>query len=156
MANQIKLYKVTDDPLTLNKELGTEHVFNCDIYDDIDVENPVFVIDNINHSVIEYNYVYFEKFKRYYFCTIDVDQHKAYVRCQSDVLMSFGIDKTTQHIVRQENEQLSMIVDNKVIVMNDPVVDHVSLTDVFTGANGPHKYLVCLKGGYNVPAPSGT
>lgn len=150
MAKQIKLYKVTDDPLTLYKDLGSPRTLNCDIYDNIDVENPVFIIDNIDHSVIDYNYAYFAEFGRYYFCTIDVDQHKAYVRCQSDVLMSFKIGDTAQHIIRQENENLSMIVDNKVIVMNDPIVNHVSLTDVFTGATGDHKYLVCLKGGYDV------
>lgn len=158
MAKQIKLYKVTDDPLALNKTLDRPLELNCDIYDNIDVENPVFIIDNIDHSVLEYNYVYFPTFGRYYFATIEIDQHKAYVRCQSDVLMSFGIADTTQHVIRQENEELSMIVDNKVIVTSDPIVNNVTLTDVFTSASeGPNKYLVCLKGGYDVaPASSGT
>lgn len=148
----IELYTISDDPRSLNKNLGDGIEVSCSVYGSIDVENPVFVVDNQTEkgSLSGCNYVKCSAFGRYYFATVTFDKHKAIISCHSDVLTSFGIKNTTQHIVRQENSGITRVIDSNIVVLEKRWIDAVE-TKVAPFAQdslGHAQCVFCLNGPY--------
>lgn len=150
---KIELYTISDDPRSLNKNLGEGREVSCSVYGSIDVENPVFVVDNQTEagSLSGCNYVKCSEFGRYYFASVTFDKHKAIISCHSDVLTSFGIKNTTQHIVRQENSGITRVIDSNIVVLEKRWIDAVE-TKVAPFAPSAFQLpqcIFCLNGPYD-------
>lgn len=82
--------KVLGKTLGMNSETPVMSVVSVRPTDSVDVLNPVFVID-YNDAYLNYNYVYCEKFRRYYFINnrqVDIGS-KITLYCSVDVLESY-------------------------------------------------------------------
>ena len=68
MANTLTFYKISDDPLVINKTLGTavKTLTNVKIKDSTDILNPVFIL-RYDANIFTANYLHFDDFSRFYF-----------------------------------------------------------------------------------------
>lgn len=81
------------------------------------VENPTFIVSGKEIDISRINYVYSDKFKRYYFCTITTMPNNMYaIECEVDALQSFNREICSNEylIERQEFEYNNMLVDEKI------------------------------------------
>ena len=89
----ITFYNTADDPRVANKTLTDKHqVSSVFLKDGTDVLAPKLIMKNINHK--NYNYIYVDDFKRYYFIKNwgrDLGGNTV-IDCAVDVLMSFLTD----------------------------------------------------------------
>lgn len=106
----ITLYKNISDSKVLDKDIEADNrlsktISDVQLFEPVDVLHPTFVIDAFE-GVENFNYVYFEHFSRYYFCSITLENHKAILKCDVDPLMSHknGIRNLNAMVVRNENE----------------------------------------------------
>lgn len=105
MANTLTFYKISDDPLVIDKTLGTavKTLTSVKIKDSTDILNPIFIL-RYDASIFTANYVYFDDFARWYFIeNIEVENERIFVYCKVDVLYTYatGIKNTTAFIERQ-------------------------------------------------------
>lgn len=87
-----KLYVTDDSTNTINKTI--EHVEDIDVKfkDEVNIYNPLIILRSNN--LIEFNFIFIEKFNRYYFVeNVEVFPNKIYhITLRCDVLMSFKDD----------------------------------------------------------------
>lgn len=119
MSTSVQVYNISDVNSKLDKTLPIATTLNCEIYDATDILNPVLFIDNSSGGAENINYCYISDFGRYYYVTVVVDKHRAYLNCHVDPLMSWkeDIEKIRAHIIRQESTGFSLIPDNMVTVL---------------------------------------
>lgn len=105
----------------LNKnieQLGTSK--SIDIYDNVNIINPVFII-NYNTSFLNCNYCYVNELNRYYYVDISLDSAKRMIlNCAVDVLMSFKNDILNSDctVIRSESiGKPTYIIDDKLPIM---------------------------------------
>lgn len=113
MAN-VKLYKMTSDPLYYIKEKELIVDTDCDFKAPIDVEKPTIIIrGKYDHC----NYFFIPHFKRYYFVEscIGLSDNLIQLTGISDVLSSNNILNITATVERQERKRNIEIVDNELI-----------------------------------------
>lgn len=101
----LKFYKCNDDPLVINKTLGSVVATLSDvtIKDSTNIINPVFIL-RYNSNIFSANYLHSDDFSRYYFIeNIVVEQQRIFVYCKVDVLYTYRTDilKTTCYVERQ-------------------------------------------------------
>lgn len=100
----VKLYKITDDSRVVSKTLGDATVVKCVARDTIDVLRPVLTI-SASH-VADYNYMYIERYGRYYFIkkVETFPNGKWTISGEVDVLMTYAdqIKTLTGTVDRQE------------------------------------------------------
>lgn len=91
MAFTVNLYTISDDRNKLSKNLGTPTSFTSYVLKEpTDVVNPVLRIQT-DTNISGFNYVYIERYGRYYFIENIVATPNNFweLRCKVDVLMSF-------------------------------------------------------------------
>lgn len=127
MSTSVQVYNISDVNSKLDKTLPRATTLNCEIYDTTDILNPVLFIDNSAGGAENINYCYISDFGRYYYVTVVVDKHRAYLNCHVDPLMSWkeDIKKINAHIIRQEGTNFSLIPDNMVTAL--PKMDSIVL-----------------------------
>lgn len=82
-------YIVEDDPNTAYKNKTNQYVMTGTIQQDIDLLNPVIIIDT-NVDLTKYNYIYISCLERYYFCKVSLLYGGRYeVTCNVDALSTF-------------------------------------------------------------------
>ena len=117
----ITFYNTADDPRVAKKTLtDKQQVTNVFLKDGTDVLAPKFIMKNINHK--NYNYVYVDDFKRYYFIKNwgrDLGGNTV-IDCAVDVLMSFLTD----------------ILNTDVIVFNEGNANQGTYSVVLSAFNG--------------------
>lgn len=112
---KLKLYKMTSDRAVINKK--KELIKNVDfiLKENTDFLNPTFILKNTG-NIIDCNYIYVDKFKRYYY--IDnfniLDGKRIELICSVDALESFKNELLEQklHIVRQQFKYNMYMYDN--------------------------------------------
>ena len=87
-----KMYMTTDNTNRINKELTFIEDVEIKFKDDVNLITPVILLKF--DDLINFNYVYLDKFKRYYFIEdVEIYPNKIYnIRLVCDVLMSFKDD----------------------------------------------------------------
>ena len=90
---------------------------NVDVMSGSSIENPNFSVSGKNLDLSRINYVYSDKFKRYYFAKIRTLQNNMYlIECEVDALQSFNREICSNEylIERQEFVYNNMLVDEKI------------------------------------------
>lgn len=89
MAINVKLYSITDDDRVVSKTLGTAKEFsNCTFRNEEEILRPVIRIQT-SDNLSDYNYVYIERYGRYYFAKPSVGPNNMWtLTCRVDPLMS--------------------------------------------------------------------
>ena len=90
---------------------------NVDVMSGSSIENPNFSVSGKNLDISRINYVYSDKFKRYYFAKIRTLQNNMYlIECEVDALQSFNREICSNEylIERQEFVYNNMLVDEKI------------------------------------------
>lgn len=139
MSTSVQVYNISDVNSKLDKTLPRATTLNCEIYDATDILNPVLFIDNSSGGAENINYCYISDFGRYYYVTVVVDKHRAYLNCHVDPLMSWkeDIENIRAHIIRQEGTNFSLIPDSMVTAL--PKMDSIVLKCAGK-FNHPQKY----------------
>lgn len=89
------LYKTNDSDNVINKTLNTIYSFNINMKKDVDIIQPVIILNDKNTMDFkECNYCYLHEFDRYYFIrSIDnVGKNLWSLTLECDVLESFKLD----------------------------------------------------------------
>lgn len=117
---KIKLYRTNDSDNVINKQLEMIYEFNIRLKSDVDIVNPVIILNDKNKmNFNECNYCYLEDFNRYYFIRSIENRNNnlwaLYLEC--DVLESFKDDiltstaKITRNLRENEYIQTSLNVE---------------------------------------------
>lgn len=124
---EVILYNNKSDPIVANKSLSVIKKTLCEFYTgegNISITKPSIVMDQI----IDVNYIYIDKFKRYYYVNnVNIlEGGRCVLSCNVDPLMSFyyEIISTEQNIIRQENEY-NMYIDDPYLKTSHEVQRHV-------------------------------
>ena len=90
----------------------------------------------IYHNVLSANYCYIPYFNRYYYVEeiISVRNNLWQIVLKVDVLMSFAskIREQKGYISRNENDYDEFLIDNQIPMENEPLIDVVSTTTIFS------------------------
>ncbi len=101
----VKAYKTESSANTINKVINFVTDIDVKFKDEVNIFNPTIVLKY--NDLIDFNYMYIEKFKRYYFIeSVEVFPNKIYhLTLKCDVLMSFKNDILNSYgnITRQTN-----------------------------------------------------
>ena len=100
-----KTYNTESSVNTINKIINFVSDIDVKFKDEVNIYNPTIVLKY--NDLIDFNYIYIDKFKRYYFIEdIEVFPNKIYsLSLKCDVLMSFKDDILNSYgnITRQTN-----------------------------------------------------
>lgn len=101
----VKAYKTESSANTINKIINFVTDIDVKFKDEVNIYNPTIILKY--DDLIDFNYMYIEKFKRYYFIeSVEVFPNKIYhLTLKCDVLMSFKDDILNSYgnIIRQTN-----------------------------------------------------
>lgn len=90
----------------------------------------------IERDSIDFNYVHIPELNRYYFVeeVISVKRRLWQIRLKVDVLMSFAskIREQKGYISRNENDYDEYLIDNQIPMENEPLIDVVDTTTIFS------------------------
>ena len=144
---EIKFYYNVSDNRCINKVLLDEHVLNGNIKEETSIINPTLTIKS--SSPIIYNYLYIEKFRRYYYITnvTNVGNDLWSIDLKVDVLMSFRGDIVNFEVVA--NKQTSKQYSDEYIDDGSLVTNSKTFTRVFNFPNGFNesgKYILITAG----------
>ena len=108
---------IADTANTVNKSFTPSIVLDGTFRDDLDILNPVFRVET---DVTDYNYIYIEELKRYYYIRdIVIESNEMYrVECHVDVLKTYAtqIMNMTNESTTRTYEFESKFGDNMYIV----------------------------------------
>ena len=92
----IKTYRFEGDPRKVDKKLtSVTAYFNADIVGDMSIHTPTISLQlNSFTDVINFNYIYIEELRRYYYVVDSTIMEDGFVQlqCKVDVLKSFKAD----------------------------------------------------------------
>lgn len=101
----VKAYNTESSVNTINKAIDFVTDIDIKFKDEVNIYNPTIVLKY--DDLIDFNYIYIDKFKRYYYVeTVEVFPNKIYhLTLKCDVLMSFKDDILNSYgiITRQTN-----------------------------------------------------
>jgi len=101
----VKAYNTESSVNTINKVIDFVADIDVKFKDEVNIYNPIIILKY--DDLIDFNYIYIDKFKRYYFIeTVEVFPNKIYhLTLKCDVLMSFKDDILNSYgnITRQTN-----------------------------------------------------
>lgn len=132
MSEILYISKINASNNTLIKARYEEFAIAVDVYNAVNIERPVFIINDFRDDLNEltnFNYCYFPRFKRFYYCTITIDKHRAVLTCEVDVLMSHStqIKQLRCNITRNQYIASSNIADNRVTLEQGKQVQKVKI-----------------------------
>lgn len=101
----VKVYNTESSVNTINKVIDFVTEIDVKFKDEVNIYNPTIILRY--DDLIDFNYIYIDKFKRYYYVeTVEVFPNKIYhLTLKCDVLMSFKEDILNSYgiITRQTN-----------------------------------------------------
>lgn len=106
----IKTYRFLGDSRKIDKKLTSVSTYsNAVIVGDMSIHNPTISLQLDSFTdVINFNYIYIEELRRYYYVVDSIIREDGFVQlqCKVDVLKSFKADilASTQYIDRQQNK----------------------------------------------------
>lgn len=142
-AIEVNLYNTSDGANVLNKSLTSIGTPHCEVYDATDILRPTMLIDHLGVTeTSNVNYCYIPVFNRYYFATVVIHKQQAFINCVVDPLMSWknSIKDINAHVVRQENEGLSYLYDERLPVPTKKIIEHKLISnDMYQHFDGDNK-----------------
>lgn len=117
---EVILYNNVSDEIVVNKTIEQiEILTNVTLENDCSLINPILIL---KIKTTFPNYVYIQKFNRYYYVknyTI-LDNGRYRLECSVDVLMSFKDEflNTTQNVIRQENMYNLYLKDDEMQILS--------------------------------------
>lgn len=133
----IKLYTTSDKPNTINKKKTDVKTITGNAITPLDVISPVIMV-KIDNAIFNANYVYIDKFKRYYFIkTITVDNGFMNLTLAVDPLESFKADILAYNgiIERQEYDYNLYLVDDEISAYTKNIVTYKKFPNTPFSAN---------------------
>ncbi len=135
---QINLFTYSKEKERINKTdfLTNRFPLNGYLKNETSVTNPVIVIEKTNPALYKYNYLYIEKFNRYYFIT-DIKQVRANIweiSAKCDVLYSFMADILSNKCIIEKAE--NSLDANLYLNDGSFVTDSRKYNEVIPFANG--------------------
>ena len=140
---KLTLHTNNYDNKTISKEFDTGYdITDVKIFQPCNILTPTFIVDAFS-GIENYNYCYFDKFDRYYFMTVTLENHKAYLSCTVDPLRSWkdSILNKNFMIARNEFEYNLMLPDPQLPLKSKPVVwsrndaEHTPFGNAFRGGD---------------------
>lgn len=140
---EIKLYKVNNSPIEMNKTLTNEITVNGRLRAECSVENPVIELE-YSSSLTSYNYAYIPEFRRYYFIEPPVYSGKYLTfTMKEDYLYSWKNDiLSSQGTATRSNYGNNTIKDNMILELPKKRVEYRKLGNAITGST----YVVIIGG----------
>lgn len=114
----IKTYRFLGDSRKVDKTLILVETYsNANIVGDMNIQTPTISLQLDSFTdVINFNYVYIQELRRYYYVENSTIREDGFVQiqCRVDVLKSFKTDilDSTQYVDRQENKCSYQVPDN--------------------------------------------
>ena len=121
----IKTYRFLGDSRKVDKNLTLVSTYsNAVIIDDMSIHTPTISLQlNSFTDVINFNYIYIEELRRYYYVTDSTIRADGFVQlqCRIDVLNSFKKDilASTQYVERQQNKCSYQVPDDGYIIKSN-------------------------------------
>ena len=141
--------KAEDNVVHKGSYLRKIDTINGTIRSEVNILNPSITIES--NSLPQFNYVYIEEFKRYYFVeNIDIISNKLYViNLRIDVLFRHEpyIYKLKGLCKRNEYMYNNYIVDDKVIFKSDKTFEEHEIDNRLFGSRLDHSFAIV---GYNL------
>ena len=139
----INFYKNKSAPNIIPKALEYKFTAGATLKNNTSVMNPIITVNLAEYNlVIQSNYIYITKFKRYYYIDdITIVNALIEISMTCDVLESFKKDilNSTQIISRQEKKKNLSIIDNRLPMCSDvAITTHLpdKMGDTFTTNEG--------------------
>ena len=146
MGMSVTFYNLTDDANVVNKTNKTlVNTFNCDVYDDQDIETPSFLLPSTANLNI--NYCYVANFGRYYFCKVrQLKDGRRIVECEVDALTTFWNDFKGSPCIanRSASNYNKEITDDEILREPTMSVYSEALHNNSVFKNGASEYRVVL------------
>lgn len=145
---KLKLYKNMSEKERIGKRLIEEIDMEGVLHGESSVIDPTILI-NATQSIAEYNYMYIEEFKRFYFINNIVAVRNGLFRVEAhvDVLESFQAPIKALNVIIDKQERASF---NKYLDSGDWVTTCKQFTNVLSFPNGFNEngeYILLVAGG---------
>ena len=145
---QLKLYKNLSEKARIGKTLVEEIDMTGVLHGESSVIDPTILI-NATQSIAEYNYMYINEFKRFYFINNIVAVRNGLFRVEAhvDVLESFEAPIKALNVIIDKQEKASF---NKYLDSGDWVTTCKQFTNVLSFPNGFNEngeYILLVAGG---------
>lgn len=142
----IVLYVVKDDPNTAYKTKENEYVMVGTIQQDVDMLNPLIVLDS-DVDLTQYNYVYISCLNRYYFCKVSLLYGGRYeINCNVDALSTFISDIIyIPCIIDKEEQHNDLYINDGTFVQGNK--NYTTVTNFDGGFNDTAKNILICCGG---------
>lgn len=145
----VKFYKTSSDPLQLNKYLTNELELTVQTTDDVDIENPTFLLD-LTEPKMNRNYAYVPAWGKYYFLREPqvINGHQIEVSGTVDVLMSNRSAILNAQIIadRSASDYENYMEDNLVSDSGKIITKIRKLPTVFNTQTATNNYVLILGG----------
>ena len=121
----IKTYRFLGDSRKVDKTLTAVSTYsNAVIVGDMSIHTPTITLQLDSFTdVINFNYIYIEELRRYYYVVDSTIQADGFVQlqCRVDVLNSFKTDilASTQYVERQQNKCSYQVPDDGYIIKSN-------------------------------------
>ena len=146
----VTLYSNKSDIRVLNKNLSLLGTVTAQFNQEVSIEDPILILD-AKDNYINANYVYIEKFARYYIVTDKrvLDGGRIEITCHVDVLMSFkNAIYNAQIIAERSGSNPDVFVTDDVVTVRDSITTYVRNVKVnaFPGLTAGNNYVLTIGG----------
>lgn len=150
---QIYLYSCSAEVNRIDKRnyLATEFILDGTLKDDSSIVNPIILVEKSDTLVsVKYNYMYINKFKRYYWIE-DITSYRNNlwtIKAKCDVLMSFASDILNSKAIIDKTESgnlANMYLNDGSFVMDSHKYNQIMKFPNSLNENG--EYILIVSGG---------
>lgn len=147
----INFYKVTDDPRTLEKTLGSAYTVSANLLDNCSVHDPRLVL-KYDSRIVTANYFEIAEWNTYYFMNDPIVSPggRCVISGHEDVLMTNKdkILKLNAYCSRCESKFEKYAIDSKVPSLVTTIVTNLQFDQHIFNADGTKRqFLLTVKGG---------
>lgn len=149
---QISLFTCECEHNRINKAsaIYNRHAMNGNLKTNTSIINPVILVKKTNPAIYNYNYMYIDEFKRFYFITdiVNVRNDLWEIHAHVDVLNSFKNDILKSQVIIEKSEKSN----NANMYYNDgsyvtDVRKDVELKEFPSGFNDTGSFILICAGG---------
>lgn len=145
----VKFYKNASDPRVVSKNITLLSTNSCQVVDPCSLVNPSIKVLK-DDTLIPSNYMYIEKFGRYYFITeTTFDGQFMIFTGHSDWRMSFQNQLLSgQIVVDRSSSNSDAYVPDPMVTVKDSITTYIRkmASSPFTGPSGSNNYVLTIGG----------
>ena len=145
----VKFYKTSSDPLQLSKYLTNELTLTVETTDNVDIENPTFLLD-LTGAKMERNFAYVPAWGKYYFLREPqiVNGNHVEISGSIDPLMSNrNAILNAQIIADRSASDYENYMDDELVSDSGKIITKIrKLPTVFDTQNASNNYVLILGG----------